>query len=61
MTLREAAVELGVSAGVLRVQVHAGKLRARKVGPIWVVDRREVERYRRESLGRPGRRRRVRP
>lgn len=57
MTLVEAARELGVSAGVLRNQIHRGRLRARKVGRDWIVSRREVERYRAESLGRPGRKR----
>lgn len=54
MTLREAAEELGVTAGSLRVQIHNGRLRARKVGPIWTIDRRELARYRRDSLGQPG-------
>ncbi len=54
MTLREAAEELGVTAGALRVQIHNGRLRGKRVGPIWTIERREVERYRRESLGRPG-------
>ena len=56
MTLRQAAEALGVSAGSLRQQIHNGSLRARKVGPLWTLSEREVERYRRESLGRPGRR-----
>jgi excisionase family DNA binding protein len=49
MTLVEAATLLGVDPGTLRVQVHNGKLKARKVGPIWTVTPKEVERYRRES------------
>lgn len=56
MTLLEAAAALGCSADTLRVQVRNGRLRARKVGPVWVVSPREVERYRRESLGKVGRR-----
>lgn len=60
MTLREAAEELGVTAGMLRVQISNGRLRARKIGPIWTISRMELERYRRESLGRPGRRRKAR-
>lgn len=51
MTLNEAAVLLGVTPDSLRQQVHNGKLRAKKVGPIWTVTPSEVERYRRESLG----------
>lgn len=49
LTLREAAVVLGLNPGTLRVQVHNRKLRARKVGNAWVVTRREVERYRAEN------------
>ena len=49
MTLNEAAEKLGIDPGTLRVQVHNGKLKARKVGPIWTVTPKEVERYRRES------------
>lgn len=49
LTLVEAAAELGMSPTTLRVQIRNGKLKARKVGPVWVVTRREVERYRRES------------
>ena len=54
MTLAEAAAALGVTAATLRQQVAAGRLAARKVGPLWVVAEREVERYRRDSLGKPG-------
>lgn len=54
LTLTEAAKVLGVNPGTLRVQVHNGKLRARKVGPIWTVTEREVERYARENRRRCG-------
>jgi excisionase family DNA binding protein len=49
MTLVEAAAALGVSPATLRWQVRNGKLKARKVGPIWTVTPKEVERYRRAS------------
>ena len=49
LTLTEAAVLLGVDPGTLRVQIHNGKLKARKVGPIWTVTPREVARYEREN------------
>lgn len=52
MTLPEAAALLGISPVTLRVQVRNGRLRATKVGRDWTVTPREVERYRRESLGR---------
>ena len=51
MTLAEAAVELGLEASTLRRQIGRGALRARKVGPVWTVSRRAVERYRLEHLG----------
>lgn len=49
MTLKEAAQLLGVHPDTLRQQVHAGALKARKVGRDWTVTRAEVERYRKES------------
>lgn len=55
LTLTEAAEELGLAATTLRHQVQAGRLRARLVGKTYVVTPREVERYRREHLGRIGR------
>ncbi len=55
LTLTEAAAQLGLSASTLRHQVQSGRLRARMVGKTYVVTAREVERYRREHLGRPGR------
>lgn len=51
MTLIEAAFLLNLSPDTLRVQVARGKLKAKKVGPVWTVTPSEVERYRRESLG----------
>jgi excisionase family DNA binding protein len=59
LTLAEAGELLGVSPGTLRNQVLAGKLAARKIGKTWVTTRLEVARYRAESLGQPGRRKRV--
>jgi excisionase family DNA binding protein len=50
LTLRQAAAELGVAEATLRWQVRNGKLKATKVGPVWTVTRREVERYRRDHL-----------
>lgn len=47
--LSEAARQLGVSPETLRWQVHNGKLEARKIGTLWVVDQDEIERYRQES------------
>ena len=55
LTLTEAADELGLAASTLRHQVQAGRLRARLVGKTYVVTPREIARYRREHLGKPGR------
>lgn len=55
ITLAAAGALLGVSPATLRNQVRNGKLRAVLVGKTFVVTPREVERYRAESLGRPGR------
>lgn len=53
LTLRQAAAELGVDPGTLRVQAGKGVLRAKKVGPLWVVTQRELDRYRRRHLRPP--------
>lgn len=58
MTLTEAALTLGLTADTLRQQIHAGALKARKVGPLWTVTPAEVERYRTVSRGTPGKRKR---
>ena len=55
LTLAQAAARLGLSPSTLLTQVQRGKVRARKVGPIWTVSETEVERYRADSLGRVGR------
>jgi excisionase family DNA binding protein len=49
LTLQQAAAELGMSPETLRWQIRNGKLKASKMGPIWTVTRRELERYRRDS------------
>lgn len=56
MILKEAAEQLGRDPETLRIQIAKGKLRAEKRGRDWWVTPGEVERYRRESLGKPGRR-----
>ena len=57
MALPEAAALLGVAPATLRQQIANGRLRATKRGRDWWLTRAEVERYQRESLGRPGPRR----
>jgi excisionase family DNA binding protein len=54
LTLKQAAERLGRSATTLRLQVHAGKLHATLVGKMYLVTSMEVERYRREVLGKYG-------
>lgn len=56
LTLAQAASRLGVSPNTLRNQINNGRLRGRLVGKTWTVSEREVERYRAESVGKPGRR-----
>lgn len=55
LTISEAAQQLGLAPATLRVQIRKGRLEAAKIGPIYVVQRSELERYRRESLGKIGR------
>ena len=56
ITLAQAGDRLGIAASTLRAQVKNGRLHATLVGKTWTVTEREVERYRAESLGKPGRR-----
>ena len=49
LTLAEAAERLGVTPDTLRQQIANGSLKARKVGPVWTVTPKEVERYAREN------------
>ena len=51
LTLAQAAAALGLATVTLRVQQRRGKLTAAKVGSVWLVTKDEVERYRRENLG----------
>jgi excisionase family DNA binding protein len=55
LTLAEAAAQLGLAASTLRNQIHNGRLRARLVGKTWTITSAELERYRRESVGKAGR------
>ncbi len=52
VTLKEAAEMLGVQAATLRSQARFGTLKTRKFGSVHAVTIDEVERYRRENLGR---------
>lgn len=55
LSLAEAAESLGIAQSTLRNQAVNGRIRAKLVGKTWITTRAEVERYRRENLGRIGR------
>lgn len=56
MTTAEAAAALGLAPSTVRRQIAQGRIRARRAGRDWRISEAEVERYRAESLGQPGRR-----
>jgi excisionase family DNA binding protein len=58
ITLAEAAKRLGLSTSTLLTQVKRGRFKAERISTFYIVTEREVERYRAESLGKPGRHRR---
>jgi excisionase family DNA binding protein len=55
VTVTEAAEQLGLSPRTLQEQIKRGRIKAVRHGPIWWITETEVERYRIESLGKPGR------
>jgi excisionase family DNA binding protein len=55
VTVTEAAAKLGLKPRTLQEQIARGRIKATRHGPIWWITEAEVERYRRESLGKPGR------
>ena len=61
LSLAQAADRLGIAPVTLRVAVGRGRFHARKIGKTWVTTDAEVDRYRREHLGRRGRPRKQRP
>ena len=54
LTVAETAARLGRSERTVRDQLAAGVMRGQKVGRDWIVELAEVDRYRRDHLGRPG-------
>jgi excisionase family DNA binding protein len=55
LTVAEAAQALGVTPSTLRTAIQKGRLHAVPLTPrLNMVPRSEVERYRQESLGHPG-------
>ena len=55
VTVTEAARALGLSPRTLQEQIARGRIKAVRHGPILGITEAEVERYRRESKGKPGR------
>lgn len=55
LTVTEAATSLGLARSTVLKQIKNGAIRATRVGPIFVITEKEVERYRAVSLGKPGR------
>ena len=53
LTLKQAAAELGLHVDTLRWQIHNGKLKAQKFGPLWVITREELDTYRSKHLRHP--------
>jgi excisionase family DNA binding protein len=54
LTLKEAGERLGISHVTLRLQAKKGVFGATLAGHQWLVTSDEVERYRRENLGKRG-------
>ncbi len=55
LTISQAAERLGLDRTTLVRQAKKGKLRATLTGAVYLVTVEEIERYRRENLGKPGR------
>ena len=53
LTLKQAAEEVGLHVDTLRWQIHNGKLKAQKLGPMWVVTRAELDKYRVQHMRHP--------
>jgi excisionase family DNA binding protein len=56
MTVAMAAAELGVSTTSVQSAISRGRLPARKMGPIWVIGRADLDAYRASVAhkGKPG-------
>lgn len=53
LTTREVAVELGLSIRRVQAMIKSGRLRAREIGPVYVVDHKDLEAVRVRKPGRP--------
>ena len=54
LTIREAAESLGLTVGTIRLQLSRGKIRQLYPGLVVLIHTSEIERYRTQSLGKPG-------
>ena len=54
LTISEAAARLELDRTTLFRQIKAGALKAEKTGAVWLIDAREVERYREDHKGKHG-------
>ena len=59
VTVPEAATELGISQGRVRVLIHLGKLKARKFGFVWAIARADLDQFKSQprKVGRPSKKR----
>lgn len=55
LTVTEAAASLGIKPSTVRAQIKNGAIKASRVGPLYTITEKEVERYRATSRGKPGR------
>ena len=55
MTVNEAAVVLGIAPTTITAQIRHGKLKANRRGRQWDITPGSLEKYRRDYLGKPGR------
>lgn len=53
MTVKDAASELGISTGRVRVMITSGRLSAEKVGTQWLIKPKDLEKVRNRKPGRP--------
>ena len=55
LTCQQVARILGIDDSTVRLQIKQKKIKATKIGPVWAVSPAEVQRYGRQYLGKPGR------
>ncbi len=49
----EAAKRLDITPSLVARYIRDGRLKAQKIGPVWVIDERDVERFPERKLGPP--------